>query len=322
MTTASPQAPAPGRQTTFSVGLRGDPSALGDYIRQADDLGFHGVWTQDTLNDKNFSLDPLHQLSYAAAISRRMRLGISVLFSGYRNPAVLARDLATIDQLSQGRLTVGIGVGNAYHRPRLAALGIQTDRPAQRLVEGIGVMRALWGEGEADYHGEIYNFSGIRLQPKPIQRPGPPILIGARSEPALRRAVTIADGWTGAAMIPAEERDQELAILRDEFGVTKRDPASFSFSVNVYAAVEPSRELAHERVQQVLSVGFKDNPVYDVEGMAERVAIFGPPETCAEGLLKLIAKGVDEIVLHPLYDHANQLGQLAKAVELVKGALA
>ena len=86
----------PSRPTSFSVGLRGDPKTFADFIRLAEDQGFNGIWTQDTLNDKNFSLDPLHQLSYAAGISKHMRLGISVLFSGYRNPAVLARDLATL----------------------------------------------------------------------------------------------------------------------------------------------------------------------------------------------------------------------------------
>lgn len=308
------------RRATFSVGLRSDPSTLATFIRRADELGFAGVWTQDSLMPTNFSLDPLHQLSYAAAVSDRMRLGISVLFSGYRNPAVLARDLATIDQLSRGRLTVGIGVGNAYHRPRLAALGIETDRPAVRLVEGIGVMRALWSQDEAEFHGEIYSFSGIRSQPKPIQQPGPPILIGARSEAALRRAVTIADGWTGAAMIPPEERAKELAILHDELAVTGRDPASFSISVNVYAAVDPDREKAKTRVQEVLSSSFKSNPVYEPDDMAQKVAIYGPAEECAEGFRKLIDEGVDEIVLHPMYDHFDQLEGLARAVELVKAA--
>lgn len=306
------------RRATFSVGLRSDPSTLATFIRRADELGFAGVWTQDSLMPTNFSLDPLHQLSYAAAVSDRMRLGISVLFSGYRNPAVLARDLATIDQLSRGRLTVGIGVGNAYHRPRLAALGIETDRPAVRLVEGIGVMRALWSQDEAEFQGQIYSFSGIRSQPKPIQQPGPPILIGARSEAALRRAVTIADGWTGAAMIPPEQRVEELAILCDELAATGRDPASFSISVNVYAAVDPDREKAKTRVQEVLSNSFKSSPVYDPNDMAQKVAIFGPAEECAEGFRKLIDEGVDEIVLHPMYDHFNQLEGLARAVELVK----
>ncbi|WP_157384397.1 LLM class flavin-dependent oxidoreductase [Nitratireductor soli] len=310
----------PARRPAFSVGLRADPANFAAFIRQADELGFAGLWVQDTLNDRNFSLDPLHQLSYAAAVSKRMRLGISVLFSGYRNPAVLARELATIDQLSSGRLTVGLGVGNAYHRPRLAALGIQTDRPVPRLIEGIGVMRALWGEEEASYQGEIYAFSGIRSQPKPIQRPGPPILIGARNEKALRRAVAIADGWTGAAMIPHEQRNEELAILDDELAATGRDRASFTISVNVYTAVDPDRDVAHRRVQEVLSKGFKDNPVYDAGSMAERVAVFGSAEECAETYRRMLDQGIDELVLHPMYDPAIQLERLARTVELVRAA--
>lgn len=302
---------------TFSVGLRADPASFAAFIRHADALGFAGVWAQDTLNYKNFSLDPLHQLSFAAAVSDRMRVGISVLFSGYRNPAVLARDLATIDQLSQGRLTVGLGVGNEYHRSRLAALGINTDRPALRLTEGIGVMRALWSQGEAEFRGEIYSFSGIGSQPKPVQLPGPPILIGARAEPALRRAVRIADGWTGAAMISHEQRREELAILKDELAVTGRDPASFALSVNVYAAVEPDREQARQRVQEILSRTFKDNPVYDPNDMAQRVAVYGTVEDCADQFRALIGDGIQEFVLHPMYDHFNQLERLARVAELV-----
>jgi probable F420-dependent oxidoreductase len=305
------------RHPAFSVGLRSDPEDFGAFIRHADQLGFAGLWAQDTLNADNFSLDPLHQLSFAAAASQRMRLGISVLFSGYRNPAVLARDLATIDQLSRGRLTVGLGVGNAYHRPRLEALGIATDRPALRLVEGIAVMRALWGQDEAEYRGEIYSFSGIRFQPKPVQQPGPPIFIGARSEPALRRAANIADGWTGAAMIPHEQRAQELAILRDELARIGRDPASFTISLNVYAAVESDRDEACARAQKVLSAAYGKNPVYDANGMAERVAVYGSAEECAARFRQMAGEGIDEFVLHPLYDHFTQLERLAQAVALV-----
>ena len=304
-------------RATFSVGLRADPANFAAFVRHADQLGFTGLWAQDTLNPKNFSLDPLHQLSFAAGVSERMRLGISVLFSGYRNPAVQARDLATIDRLSGGRLTIGLGVGNAYHRPRLDALGIPTDRPALRLVEGIGVMRALWTQEEAEFHGELYDFSGIRSQPKPVQQPTPPILIGARSEPALRRAVAIADGWTGAAMIPHAQRAEEMAILRDELAVRGRDPASFIISVNIYAAVEPDREQARARVQDILSVNFKDNPVYDPNDMAQQVAVFGSVEECAAQFRQMIDQGIDEFVLHPMYDYFSQLERMAKVAELV-----
>lgn len=301
----------------FSVGLRADPVRFAEFIRHADQCGFAGVWAQDTLNAKNFSLDPLPQLAYAAAVTGRMRLGISVLFSGYRNPAVLARDLATIDQLSGGRLTVGLGVGNAYHRPRLAALGIETDRPVPRLVEGLAVMRALWRDEEAEFHGELFDFSGIRSQPKPVQMPGPPVLIGARAEPALRRAVEIADGWTGAAMIPHAQRAEELAILHRAMAETGRDPRTFTLSVNIYAAVDADRERARRQVQDILSVSFKGSPVYDPTDLARKVAVYGSPEECADQLQSLIDQGVSEIVLHPMYDYFNQLDGFARLAEVV-----
>ena len=307
-----------GRRPTFSVGLRGQPLGLAAYIEHADKLGFDGVWAQETLNAANYSLDPLHQLSYAAAVSRRLRLGVSVLFSGYRNPGVLARELATIDQLSQGRLTVGLGVGNAYHRPRLAALGIVTDRPPLRLVEGIAVMRALWSQEEAEFKGEIYSFSGMRSQPKPVQQPGPPIVIGARAEVAVRRAVQIADGWTGAAMIPHDERAKELAALHSEIAAQGRDRSTFQVSVNVYISVDKDRARARDRAQEVLSVGFKNSPVYQAEGMAERVAMFGPPEECAERMRKLLDQDVDELIFYPMYEYLDQLDGIAEAVELVR----
>jgi probable F420-dependent oxidoreductase len=307
-----------GRRPVFSVGLRGQPLGLAAYIKHADQLGFDGIWAQETLNATNYSLDPLHQLSYAAAVSERLRLGVSVLFSGYRNPAVLARELASIDQLSQGRLTVGMGVGNAYHRPRLSALGIVTDRPPQRLVEGIAVMRALWSQEEAEFKGEIYSFSGIRSQPKPVQQPGPPIIIGARAEVAVRRAVTIADGWTGAGMIPPAERKLELAALNSELAAQGRDPATFQISVNVYISVDKDRNRARDRAQEVFSVGFKTSPVYQAEGMADRVAMLGPPEQCAEQMRQLLDQGVNELIFYPMYDYQNQLEGIAKAVELVR----
>ncbi|WP_433272276.1 LLM class flavin-dependent oxidoreductase [Actinosynnema sp. CS-041913] len=301
-----------------SLGVPNDPDLLAPFARRAEELGFDGLWTQDTVNAANFSLDGLHVLSYLAAITERVRLGVGVLYSGRRNPAVLARELATIDQLSRGRLTVGIGVGNVYHRETLAALGIETTRPVRRLVEGIEVMRALWS-GE-DHRGELYSFSGVRSQPEPVQRPGPPIWIGARAEPALRRAVRIADGWTGAAPVSTADFLRQLDIVRDELAETGRDPAGFAVSKSVYLAVEDTEQLARERLIPVFDRSFGANPVYDATDMADRVAVFGPPDRCAEELRVLVDAGVDELILYPMYDRLGQLDAFAEVVAALTGA--
>ncbi|TDD35523.1 LLM class flavin-dependent oxidoreductase [Actinomadura sp. KC06] len=301
----------------LSVGAPNEPDRLVPFARRAEELGFAGIWTQDTLSTQNFSLDGLHVLSYLAAVTERLRLGIGVLYSGRRNPAVQARELATIDQLSGGRLTVGLGVGNAYHRETLAALGISTERPVRRLVEGIDVMRALWSGAEATYDGELYSFSGIRSQPEPVQRPGPPIWIGARAEPALRRAVRIADGWTGAAPAAMDDFLRQLAIVRQALADEGRDPAGFTISRSIYVAVEDTEEKARERLIPAFDRAFGGNPVYDAAGMADRVAVFGSPEHCAERLGELFDAGVDELVLYPMYDRMDQLeafGELVSAL--------
>jgi probable F420-dependent oxidoreductase len=305
----------------LSVGAPNDPDLLIPYARRAEQLGFAGIWTQDTLSAKNFSLDGLHVLSYLAAVTERLRLGIGVLYSGRRNPAVQARELATIDQLSRGRLTVGLGVGNEYHRATLTALGIPADRPVRRLIEGIDVMRALWAGGEADYKGELYSFTGIRAQPEPVQRPGPPIWIGARAEPALRRAVRIADGWTGAAPAATADFLDQLAIVKQALDEQGRDPATFTVSRSVYVAVEDTVEEARRHLIPAFDRSFGGNPVYDAAGMADRVAVFGPPEHCAEQLGELFDAGADELILYPMYDRAGQLEAFGELVAALTGCL-
>ncbi|ONI76229.1 hypothetical protein ALI144C_36795 [Actinosynnema sp. ALI-1.44] len=289
----------------LSVGAPNDPALLVPFARRAEKLGFTGIWTQDTLSTANISLDGLHVLSHLAAVTDRIRLGIGVLYSGRRNPAVQARELATIDQLSGGRLTVGLGIGNEYHRESLAALGIQTDRPVRRLVDGIGVMRALWTG--SDYDGELYSFTGIRSQPPPVQRPGPPIWIGARAESALRRAVRIADGWTGAAPVATQDFLDQLAIVHRAIADQGRDPATFTVSKSVYVAVEDTVREARQRLVPAFDRAFGANPVYDAAGMADRVAVFGPPEHCAQRLRELFDAGVHELILYPMYDRMAQL---------------
>ncbi|ALG10628.1 hypothetical protein AOZ06_30360 [Kibdelosporangium phytohabitans] len=302
----------------LSVGAPNDPELLVPFARRAEELGFAGIWTQDTLSTANFSLDGLHVLSHLAAVTDRLRLGVGVLYSGRRNPAVQARELATIDQLSRGRLTVGLGVGNEYHRESLATLGIQTDRPVRRLVEGIGVMRALWSGG--DYDGELYSFTGIQSQPPPVQRPGPPIVIGARAESALRRAVRIADGWTGAAPVATQDFLRQLAVVQRAMPELGRDPASFTVSKSVYLAVEDTVRQARQHLVPAFDRAFGANPVYDGAGMADRVAIFGPPEHCVLRLRELFDAGVDELILYPMYDRVAQLeafGELVSELDAV-----
>src|SRR4051794_19421795 len=158
----------------FAVGLPqtldgDDPRPLAAYAVRAEALGFTGLWTLDSPAGNRTAhtplLDGLHTLSHVAAVTSTARLGIAVVLLPRRNPALLAKDLATIDRLSAGRLTVGVGLGRMDDPDTLAGLGFPVDRAVRRTVEGLAVMRALWASGEASHDGELYRFSGVALEP-------------------------------------------------------------------------------------------------------------------------------------------------------------
>src|SRR3954464_14064455 len=193
-------------ETRFSVGLMqtlegADPRPVAAYAARAEALGFHALWTLDSALGGPTGhmplLDGLHALSFAAGVTREIRLGVAVVVMSRRNPTLVAREVATIDRLSGGRMTLGVGLG-APETERVTQLGFAVDRHVRRLVEGVAVVRRLWARDGASCEGELYSFSGARVEPKPLQRPGVPIWFGAGREPALRRAARLADGWIGA----------------------------------------------------------------------------------------------------------------------------
>jgi probable F420-dependent oxidoreductase len=303
-----------------SVGLPqllagGEADVVRRYAVRAEALGFAGLWSLDAVPGSATSrvplLDGLHLLTTAAAVTERIGLGIAVIVLAARNPAVLARELATIDRLSGGRLTVGVGVGRS--EPTAAGLGLPAGRRARRLREGVDVLRALWADGAATYDGDLYRFADLTIEPKPVQRPGPPLWFGAGTPPALRRAARMGDGWLGAGSSPSAAFPEQVGVLTEALRAAGRDPAAFPIGKRVYVAVEDTERRARERLTPIL------DGMYDAPGLTERVAVCGPPETCAEQLRELVDAGAGELLLNPMYDHLEQLEALAAVTALVRG---
>jgi probable F420-dependent oxidoreductase len=289
-------------------------SVVRRYAVRAEELGFAGLWSLDAVPGSATArvplLDGLHLLTTAAAVTGAIGLGIAVIVLPARNPAQLARELATIDRLSGGRLIAGVGVGR--REPTAAGLGLPAERRARRLREGVEVLRALWADGEATYQGEIYRFAGLTLEPKPAQRPGPPVWFGAGSPPALRRAARMGDGWLGAGSSPSVAFAEQVRILEDALRTAGRDPAAFPIGKRVYVAVEETEQRARQRLTPIL------DGMYSAPGLTERVAVCGPPEACAAQLRDLTAAGAGELLLNPMYDHLEQLDALAAVARLVR----
>ena len=195
-------------------------STLG-VARSAEELGFASVWVTDHLFVprtmeiiyRDNMLEPLALLSHLAAVVSRVRLGTSVLILPYRNPIIVAKMLATIDQLSHGRLIFGAAVG--WMEEEFHALKVPFAERGALSDESLRIIRAHWSGGAVNHQGTFYRYSDMQASPRPVQQPGPPIWIGGNSARARRRVAALGDGWhssslNAAAMAPGCAHVREL----------------------------------------------------------------------------------------------------------------
>lgn len=179
--------------------------------------------------------DPLIWLAFAAAAAPSMRLGTCILIVPQRNPLVLAKELATLDRLSGGRLELGLGVG--WMREEFEALGVPWERRGARNDEYVAAMRALWSGPHAEFHGEFVDFEPVTCSPRPVQD-RIPILVGGDSDAALRRAVRLADGY-----FPGEgdldRLEALLGRLRAASEAADRDPSEIGVTAMFHPPAEP-----------------------------------------------------------------------------------
>jgi probable F420-dependent oxidoreductase len=189
-----------------------DPAAFRSYFARVEQLGYESAWTQESVLSAAPQLGPIETMTYAAACTERIRLGCVVFVSTLHSPVHLAKSIATLDQLSGGRIDVGAGTGGKQ-RP-FAAFGITGDRYVARFTEGVALMKALWTQHRVTFDGEFWQLKDAAMEPKPVQKPHPPVWIGASGEAALRRAVRIGDGFFGAGSAPTPRFAGQVQVVR------------------------------------------------------------------------------------------------------------
>ncbi len=283
-----------------------DMELLRRWVARAEELDFESLWTQEDITGDDPSLEPLTQLSYVAALTTRARLGVSVMVAPLRNPVQLAKALGSLDQMSHGRLTVGVGIGGRQNM--YPAFGLTTDRRARRFVELLDVMKALWTEPQATYEGQFWQLDGVPMEPKPVQKPHPPLWFGGRHPDALRRAVRHGDGWMGAGSSTTAtflECVQQLNTFLEEAG---RDPATFPISKRVYLAVDDNEKRAEERITTWFDNRYHNAP------LGAEVSVWGSAAQCAEKLAEIVDGGAEMLMLNPMFDHMEHLEQLTEEV--------
>ncbi len=277
-------------------GQTASPEALETLLARGEALGFSSVVIADhivfpvTIKSKypytvsgafpgqGDALEQLSLMAFVAGKTRTLRLISSVMILPHRNPVVTAKMLATIDVLSRGRVTVGVGVG--WLREEFEALGAPDfDRRGAVSDEYLRIFKALWTQDPASYRGEFYRFDSIRCVPHPVQKPHPPIWIGGHSKAALRRVARLGDGWHPVGANPAAPlRPAEMRALLDELArlteAEGRDPAALTIS---YKA-----------------------PIYDagqgVDGGAERRPFSGSQQAIADDIGTFAGLGVSELI--------------------------
>ena len=283
-----------------------DASLIRQFIPRAEALGYEGLWVQEQIVGNAPILEPVTLLTYAAALTTKPHLGTSVLITVIRNPVQLAKSLASLDQLSNGRLIVGVGVGGP-HVPE-AVFGVASEHRGRRFVEGLEVMKALWTQPRATMSGEYWRFEDVAMEPKPAHKPHPPLWFGAREAVALKRAARLADGWMGAGSSSSADFVKHVELLRRFLDEAKRDPKEFPISKRVYIAVDNDPARAERRLRDWFGMRYKN------ADMAPRVSIWGSRAECIDKLGEIVRAGARHLMLNPVFDEMEHLELLASDV--------
>jgi len=283
-----------------------DARRIREFLARAEALGFQSVWVVEHILGGIRSLEPVALLTYAAACTERMRLGSAVLLTALRSPVHLAKSLATLDHLSGGRLTVGVGLGG---NPRVyPAFGLSAARRAARFAEGLALMKRLWTEARVTFEGEFFNLQNASMEPKPLQKPHPPLWFGGHHPNALRRAVKLGDGFIGAGSVSTATFLDEAKLLRGLLEEAGRDPATFPLGKRVYIAVDRDRARAGRRLAEWFGA------FYGKPELAAEVSVWGDPGECVDRLSEITAAGVGFLMLNPVFDELEHLDQFASAI--------
>ncbi len=288
-----------------------DAEGTRSYLMRAEELGFEGGWTLEQTIGLAPSLAPLELLSWAASHTTRLRLGVAVLITSLHDPLQLAAAATAVDQLSHGRLDLGVAPGGGFRS--FAAFGVDGSTFISSFTEGLKLMKAAWSdEPTVTFHGRFRDVDGLPIQPKPVQRPHPPIWFGANAPKALARAVRLGDAFLGAGSSTTASFVAAVQTVRDELDRQHKDPAGFTIGKRVYLMVDDDAGRARERVLAGL------HRIYGEMPGIEAVPVSGTPDDVVRGLREVVDAGAEMVLLNPVGENVaedrDQMERLAADV--------
>ncbi len=298
-----------------NIGYIGTPDAVMKIAQCAESLGYSSLWTIERLlypvrlqapypatpdgslpEPYKRVLDPLDTLTFVAAHTKKIKLGTSVLDIPYHNPVVLARRLTTIDVLSNGRLCVGLGLG--WNKDEMDATGADMKKRGAIADEFVPLLKAIWTTNPVEFHGRFFNVPKSYIDLKPVQKPHPPIYMGAFSPPALNRVARLADGWN-PILLPVAAMGQMFETAKRTAKEAGRDPASLTMIVHAF-------------------VDLADKPMGN-----DRNIFCGSLDQIAEDVRGCAKIGAEEVFFNPTFGHEGQsLDRWMYLLEKLRGMMA
>lgn len=262
-----------------------DRQAALDYSRRIEAAGFDSMWVGDHISFHIPILEALTLLSFAAAVTERVRLGTSVLLLPLRHPTLTAKMTSTLDLLSGGRFTLGIGVGGEFP-PEFEAVGVPVKERGSRTDEAIEIIRKLWTGEKVGHEGKHFRFGPVKLDPPPLQKGGPPILVGGRKGATFRRAGQHGDGYI-SHMCSTEQLAGNLKVMDEQAGKFGRTNVPFETASYLFTFPDDSYERAHDRATAMLE------RIYNVpfRAASKKYCLLGRPEDFLEQMQRFVDAG-------------------------------
>jgi probable F420-dependent oxidoreductase len=279
------------------------PQFVTQMAAKVEQAGLHSFWVNDRVVYDN--LDAITTIAAAAGVTRRIKLGTSVLLAPVRHPVLLAKSLATVDFLSVGRLICGFGLGN--RKDDYESAGVPFERRGARMAEGIELMKKLWREASGTHQGKFYQTPDLVIGPRPIQSEIP-IWIGGSAEPALKRAARLADGYlcgsSGLQRFP--ELWEKISGYATAAG---RDPAAIDKAALTFIAIDDDKRRAVAACEAYLKRYYGKVPVN-----VETLMVVGAPAACAERIAAIANKGIGTLILGLVVPDLRQIDLLTEKI--------
>ena len=291
---------------------------LADLVGLVDRCGYDSMWVGDHVAFTIAIFDPLMQLAQAAVLSRRLVFGTDVYLLPLRHPTPVAKQVSTLDHLTEGRFIFGVGVGGEFPK-EYEACGVSLNERGARLSESLTVMRKLWTGEPVSHAGKFFTFEGVKMQPPPRQPGGPPVWCGGRADPALRRIGRMTDGWMSYVVTPDMYRQGLEKIATAASEADRTFDRGFGTAHLLFTRIDDT----YEKALEAATISLSQRYAMDFRKAAQRYCALGTPQDVVETIFKFQQAGVRHLILDfvgPYEERDQQIERFAaEAMPLLAG---